>query len=221
MEVQAVQAKSRQLLHTLDEKIAVANEQQGLSLLAMLTELCENAYEAVEPLKFPLVESKRGRPSSTKRLPLAVERSSQEYKKEKKLKIALAKKQKDVASANLKANTAAIVDLTKHVRLHLESIVNGTIALNKPSYLPYESTMDIFNPRADGNCGFRALPKDVYSSEEQWRQVKDDLLGTYIKDAALYQDVQGFHHSKIMDVLTNRAEVLIKCFLFRCLLHST
>ncbi|GAB5587963.1 hypothetical protein Unana1_02863 [Umbelopsis nana] len=163
MEIQAVQAKSRQLLRTLDEKIAAANEQQGLSFLAKLTELSKNAYEAAEPLKFPLVNSKRGGPFLTKRLPLAVERSSQEYKKEKNLKLALAKKQKDVASTNLKANTAAIVDLTKHVRLHLESIVNGTVASNRPSYLPHESTMDIFNPRVDGNCGFRAFATDVYT----------------------------------------------------------
>jgi hypothetical protein len=208
---QNVPAKSRQLLHMIDAKIAAANEQQGLSLLAKLTELSKTAYEAPETLKMPFVVSKRGRPSSTKRLPLAVERASQEYKKEKKRKLSLAR-QNDVASCNLPStnvNSAAtaIVDFTMHTRLHLESMVNGNISSDIPSYLPHESTMDIFDPRADGNCGFRALAKAVYGSEEEWRRVKDDLLDAYRKDEAFYQDVHGFDHSRILEILNDRTEV--------------
>jgi hypothetical protein len=142
VEDQSAKAKIRQLLHVLDEMTAAANEQQTLFLLNKLTDLPENAYEAVETLKMPFVESRRGRPHATKRLSLAVERSSKEYKKEKNRKLAIAKKQKDVVSRNLQstdveADAAMIVDLTKHARLHLEKIVNGTIASDIPSYLPH------------------------------------------------------------------------------------
>jgi hypothetical protein len=143
---------------------------------------------------------------------LAVERSSKEYKKEKKRKLTIAKKQKDVLSRNLRstnlnADAAMIVDLTKHAKLHLEKIVNGTIASDIPSYLPHGSIMDIFNPDADGNCGFRALAKEVYGSQEEWKRVKDDLQDMYLKDSGLYQEIHGFDHSTIMDILTNLTEV--------------
>jgi hypothetical protein len=107
----------------------------------------------------------------------------------------------------VKADAAMIVDLTKHATLHLEKIVNGTIALDIPSYLPHDSITDIFNPEADGNCGFRALAKEVCGSQEEWKRVKDDLQDMYLKDAGLYQEIHGFDHSTIMDILTNRTEV--------------
>jgi hypothetical protein len=107
----------------------------------------------------------------------------------------------------MKADAAMIVQLTKHATLHLEKIVNGTIVSHIPSYLPHDSIMDIVNPEADGNCGFRALAKEVYGSQEEWKRVKDDLQNIYLKDTGLYQAIHGYDHSTIMDILTNRTEV--------------
>ena len=115
---QVVVAKARQFLHKLDHQFASGNQQQQLALMKNLAWMSDNAYEDVDSLKMPFVVSKRGRPSTTKRLPLAVERASQELKKEKKTKLELAKEQHGAASRGLKstslnAKAAGIVNQTQ------------------------------------------------------------------------------------------------------------
>lgn len=210
-----VHAQSRQLLHVLDAKIAAANGQQALTLLAKLKHLSQTAYEPVESLRMPYVESRRGRPSSTKRLPLAVERASQEYRKDKKRKL-VASTQGDNASRKLQftklnSEATALVNLATQARLRLEDIINDTVAEDTPSYIPHKSTSKIFNPLADGNCGFRALAEEVYGCQAEWKRVKDDLLDLYLQEHATYQNLYGFDDAEMVEILKNRDQVRSQC----------
>jgi len=212
---QVVVAKARQFLHKLDHQIASGNQQQQLALMKNLAWMSDDAYEDVDSLKMPFVVSKRGRPSTTKRLPLAVERASQELRKEKKTKLELAKEQHGAASRGLKstslnAKAAGIVNQTQTM-VKLEHLLQAA-ASNLPDYLPPGSLLDIFNPAADGNCGFRALAKAVYGSEKEWQKVKEDLLDLYRVDISRYQEIHGFDQPTIETILTNRT--VVRCQLF-------
>lgn len=45
----------------------------------------------------------------------------------------------------------------------------------------YSAITAIHSVGADGNCGFRAVSYDVYKDQTKWRNVKSDMLKTYIK----------------------------------------
>jgi hypothetical protein len=113
-EVEAVddRAEARQLLHSLDDKLDSANQQQFQSLLSLLRELDRVPYAPVENLKMPKIVPTRGRPKGTKRLPLAVELASQDFKKKQRTKKQVATPISRVSeqSANAISNASHIVD---------------------------------------------------------------------------------------------------------------
>jgi hypothetical protein len=64
----------------------------------------------------------------------------------------------------------------------------------------------------DGNCGFRAVSFDVYKTQDNWIQVKEDMLATYMHEEnynTLYKTVGDsstidFEHQAIIARLSSR-----------------
>lgn len=49
------------------------------------------------------------------------------------------------------------------------------------------SVKSVFNPKADGNCGFRALAFCIYEDEDRWKDVKTEMLSELHKNLDFYQ----------------------------------
>jgi hypothetical protein len=51
---------------------------------------------------------------------------------------------------------------------------------------------DVFNPRGDGNCGFRCIAKALYDDQEKFELVKNTVLETLIEGETFYMTTQIF-----------------------------
>jgi hypothetical protein len=60
---------------------------------------------------------------------------------------------------------------------------------------------EIFNPKADGQCGFRALAHAFHNDEEAWKQVKKAMLTVYRTRQEFYDQYLGFESSYLLRVL--------------------
>lgn len=62
-------------------------------------------------------------------------------------------------------------------------------------YIQKDAVDDVYNPRGDGNCGFRSLAKALLGDEKFYKQVKNSMLATYSKNKqTLYK---GYNHKRL------------------------
>ncbi|CAG8830884.1 20610_t:CDS:2, partial [Gigaspora margarita] len=114
-------------------------------------------------IKIPEKITGRGRPSGTKRLPIAIE------------KMDAVKKKKKVDKRPLN------------------------------SRIPANDIDQIYNPKSDDNCGFRALAIAIRGNKENWVLVKLAMNGQLNKRMEIYKDWLGYNINSLKRILESRA----------------
>lgn len=53
--------------------------------------------------------------------------------------------------------------------------------------IPKKHIGNVYNPKADRNCGFRSIAHELYGDENEWKQVKQQMLDHFEANIAFYQ----------------------------------
>jgi hypothetical protein len=61
--------------------------------------------------------------------------------------------------------------------------------------------MSVYNPKGDGHCGFRALAVGLGKSEDNYQDIKMQMLQYYISRKHFYVDDLGYDHDQLISVL--------------------
>ncbi|KAG2216814.1 hypothetical protein INT45_013886 [Circinella minor] len=54
------------------------------------------------------------------------------------------------------------------------------------SSIPKKHIDLIFNPKGDGNCGFRSLAYEIYSNQDEWKSIKQEMLDNLTANQHFY-----------------------------------
>jgi hypothetical protein len=52
--------------------------------------------------------------------------------------------------------------------------------------IPKKHIESVFNPKGDGNCGFRSLSHELYNDQDQWKNVKQEMLDHMNQNSDFY-----------------------------------
>ncbi|KAI9028988.1 hypothetical protein CLU79DRAFT_522744 [Phycomyces nitens] len=122
-------------------------------------------------------------------------KKSKVEKAEEKQRIAYTKLQKDISEV--------MICGPESVRASLKDLA-----------LAPEKVSRIIVPKADGNCGFRAIGLAIYKDEEKWPEVKDRMLAKYLqyRDTFYKKRIDSshdcFNRPSMMDILQDKSTPL-------------
>ncbi|SAL95599.1 hypothetical protein [Absidia glauca] len=68
--------------------------------------------------------------------------------------------------------------------------------------LPISQVSDVYDPSADGHCGFRCLAKAIYGNEDDYQKVKNDMMKVLVDRKDFYWKSKVFGKGKEYDSLT-------------------
>ncbi|CAG8580980.1 4346_t:CDS:2, partial [Cetraspora pellucida] len=175
-----------QLYEIENRYMSFPDEQQRSTLLEKLNEILTVPVINLSEIGVPEKIIGKGRPSGTKQLPIAIELMEQAEKK-KKVKT-IEKKQND--SVNLPQN---ISSRGNRLRFQLSSRI------------PIDDINEVYDPKSDGNCGFRSLAVAIRGNEENWILVKLAMSGQLTKRMEIYKNWLGYDTDLLNQILRCRA----------------
>jgi hypothetical protein len=68
--------------------------------------------------------------------------------------------------------------------------------------LPISQVSGVYDPSADGHCGFRCLAKAIYGNEDDYQKVKNDMMKVLVDRKDFYWKSKVFGKGKGYDSLT-------------------
>lgn len=164
-------------------------------------------------LKEPSNVKSKGRPQGTKRLPTAVELIDRKIEAEKKAAVKREKAKQKQAEKPMEQPAVKRIKLvirqptaanegSKYVgqwciiRLRLMQTFNNPCnsCQNVVNGIPVDPLIaaifvkSVYNPKADVNCGFRAVAKALMNDEERWWPVKQAMSSHLQKNLEKYQN---------------------------------
>ncbi|KAG2192493.1 hypothetical protein INT47_009692 [Mucor saturninus] len=192
-------------LEPVERRTDFSTKQQIADALTVLEEANDKILDTaikIDQLKPPTTNSNRkGRPSAkglksgTKRLQIAKELLEEKERhvpleqKKRKLTLVFQNKEEKAHATSIK-NT--LMKANKSINLNKKTPAEYDRILSYPNLKsdtvfkwiqvnPINSVAAIYSVGADGNCGFRAVSSDVYKTQSNWINVKEDMLNIYLK----------------------------------------
>ncbi|CAG8747503.1 8934_t:CDS:2, partial [Cetraspora pellucida] len=183
-----------QLYEIESRYVSFPDEQQKLALLEKLNEILAVPVTNLSEVKVPEKIVGKGHPSKTKRLPIGIELMEQ---KEKKKKAKISKKKQ-----------------TKNSNFLPISIEDQKLKVLLSSQIPVDNIDQIYDPKSDGNCGFRSLAFAIRGNEKNWILVKLAMNSQLTKCLEVYKSWLGYNTDLLSQILEYRTSPCPPSFWF-------